>query len=219
MPGAGPWTSASTSICRSGRPGRSRRSSTCMAAPGRRETGPSSSRSFSTRSRAASPLPRPTTAFRARRSGRHNCTMSAPPCAGCGAMPGRMVSIPGAYIVFGVSAGGHLACMLGTAGDKGMPEDGAEEEVRATPDAVVALYPPTDFLRARADRAALHAGAVAPLTAITAHRRADPRGGREDRQRQSHPLDRRKRAAVPSASMATWTASSTAARASFSNRP
>ena len=55
---------------------------------------------------------------------------------------------PRRMIVFGVSAGGHLACMLGTAGDKGMPEDGAEDDVPATPDGVVALYPPTDFLRA-----------------------------------------------------------------------
>ena len=49
----------------------------------------------------------------------------------------------------GVSAGGHLVCMLGTAGDKGVPEDGAEADVPATPDGVVALYPPTDFLQAK----------------------------------------------------------------------
>ena len=56
---------------------------------------------------------------------------------------------PRRVFVFGVSAGGHLACMLGTAGDKGMPEDGVENDVPATPDAVVALYPPTDFLQAK----------------------------------------------------------------------
>lgn len=54
----------------------------------------------------------------------------------------------GRMFAFGVSAGGHLACMLGTAGDKGPEEDGAAPDVKATPDGVVALYPPTDFLRA-----------------------------------------------------------------------
>lgn len=49
---------------------------------------------------------------------------------------------------FGVSSGGHLACMLGTAGDKGLEEDGAEGGEKATPNGVVALYPPTDFLQA-----------------------------------------------------------------------
>lgn len=50
--------------------------------------------------------------------------------------------------VFGVSSGGHLACMLGTAGDKGLEEDGADSGEKATPDGVVALYPPTDFTQA-----------------------------------------------------------------------
>jgi len=52
-------------------------------------------------------------------------------------------------VAFGVSAGAHLACMLGTAGDKGLDEDGADRDLPATPDAVVALYPPTDFLQAQ----------------------------------------------------------------------
>jgi acetyl esterase/lipase len=50
---------------------------------------------------------------------------------------------------FGVSAGGHLACMLGVVSDKDMDESGSDSEVSATPNGVVALYPPTDFLRAK----------------------------------------------------------------------
>ncbi len=56
----------------------------------------------------------------------------------CGLDPDRMIA-------FGVSAGGHLAAMLGTAGD----DDGAGD-IPARPDGVVALYPPTDFVRAAA---------------------------------------------------------------------
>ncbi len=55
---------------------------------------------------------------------------------------------PQRLFVFGVSAGGHLACMLGTTGDRGLEEDGAQSAVLARPDGVVAFYPPTDFLKA-----------------------------------------------------------------------
>jgi acetyl esterase/lipase len=55
---------------------------------------------------------------------------------------------PDKIFAFGVSSGGHLACMLGTAGDKEPDEDAAKGSGSARADGVVALYPPTDFLRA-----------------------------------------------------------------------
>lgn len=56
---------------------------------------------------------------------------------------------PGRICVFGVSAGGHLAALLGTASDKGPGAELIEDGVGVTPDAVIAFYPPTDFLCAK----------------------------------------------------------------------
>ncbi|MCP4197973.1 MAG: alpha/beta hydrolase [Proteobacteria bacterium] len=55
----------------------------------------------------------------------------------------------GMIFAFGVSSGAHLACMLGTAGGEELNEDAEKGGGMATPDGVVALYPPTDFLQAR----------------------------------------------------------------------